>query len=110
MTSELAGENADSLLTSLQIRFYVKLPDQAERSPSRATNYVVPKNTLTEIVSQDKEVISAVVRNTVSPSLTQQVLNGWKVATIVIVAILSSAIVVSLVVAAIFIGYKIRDK
>lgn len=81
------SQNSDTV--SLQIQFYVKLPSEVGRSPYRATNYVVPRATLSRIVQQDREVIGAVVRNSVAPSLTDTVLSGWKVVAAVCLAVIS---------------------
>lgn len=116
LTSELRPSSPEGsgssgkLVTSLHIKFYVKLPDQAHRSPTRTTNYVVPKTTLNQIVNQDKDVISAVVRNSVSPSLTENILNSWKVVAIVFVVVVSLAILLSLVVIAFFVAHKYKDQ
>lgn len=91
-TSEARGTVA------LEIRFYVILPSNAERAPYRETNYVVPRATLSQIVSQDGDVIEAFVRNSLSPPLTSKVLhpvNGWQVVGITF-SLLFSVIVVAL--------------
>jgi len=95
---------------SLEVWFYVRLPDRAERSPSRATNYVVPKSTLTQIVSQDEDVISAVVRNSATPSLTERIPNEWRVATIAVAAILSLGVFVALIVTTGLLAYKFQAR
>lgn len=94
---------------ALQIPFYVKLPRQVTKSPNRATNYVVPKATLKHIVKQDKEVIGAVVRNSVSPSLTDQLLDGWKIVATVCLAVISVSLAVGILVATGFAVFKFKQ-
>ena len=99
MTSSKA-EGGDGLLV-LEVPFYVVLPSDAERAPYRETNYVVPRATLSEIVSQDGAVIEAVVRNSLSPPLTQsvrQVINPWQV-TGIIFSVVSSILLLALILA-----------
>ena len=84
---------------ALEIRFYVILPSNAERAPYRETDYVVPRATLSEIISQDKEVIEAFVRNSLSPPLTPKAVHhvdGWQV-TGISFSVLFSVIVVALI-------------
>lgn len=95
--------------TTLTIQFYVKLPELVNRSPYRATNYVVPRATLKHIVSQDGEVIGAVVRNSVTPSLTEQLLDVWRVAASVCLLVICVAVCVAVVVGAGFAWHKYRQ-
>lgn len=85
---------------SLQVQFYVTLPSDASKSPFRQTNYVVPKATLNLIVEQESQTIEALVRDSVSPPLTQTpAINGWMICTIVLAAILMaicSSVLISL--------------
>ena len=84
---------------ALEIRFYVVLPSNAERAPYRETDYVVPRATLSEIISQDGEVIEAFVRNSLSPPLTPKAVHhvdGWQVTGIAF-SVLFSVIVVALI-------------
>jgi hypothetical protein len=95
-SSSSSGE--EGTLT-LEIRFYVVLPSNAERAPYRETNYVVPRATLSEIVSQDGEVIEAFVRDSLSPPLTPKAVHhvdGWQVTGIAF-SVLFSVIVVALI-------------
>lgn len=109
-TVELPTNGANTDTVSLQIQFYVKLPPQVNRSPNRATNYVVPKATLKEIVTEEKDFIGAVVRNSVSPSLTEQVLGGWRVVATVCIVVISVALFVAIVVAVSYAAYKFRQR
>ena len=84
---------------ALEIRFYVVLPSNAERAPYRETNYVVPRATLSEIISQDGDVIEAFVRNSLSPPLTPKAVHqvdGWKVVGMTF-SILFSVIILALI-------------
>ena len=91
---------------SLKVEFYVKLPDRVNLSPNRATNYVVPRATLKQIVREDNDVIGAVVRNSVAPSLTEQVLNSWWVVAIVFIVVLSVAIAAAMATVLGYAAYK----
>lgn len=89
---------------SLEIRFYVILPSNAERDPYRETNYVIPRATLSEIVSRDGDVIEAVVRDSLSPPLTPvavhlQLVDWWKVVGIGF-SVLFSVVILALVLTA----------
>ena len=100
-TKEVASSDEAGVL-ALEIRFYVILPNNAERAPYRETNYVVPRVTLSEIVNQDGAVIEAVVRNSLSPSLTLQAVHqvdGWQVTGIAL-SILFSVIIITLILVA----------
>ena len=84
---------------ALEIRFYVILPSNAERAPYRETNYVVPRATLSEIISQDGDVIEAFVRNNLSPPLTPKAthqVDWWQVVGMAF-SVLFSVIVVALI-------------
>ena len=105
----LAASNEGDTV-SLKIEFYVKLPDRVDRSPNRATNYVVPKATLKQIVREDNDVIGAVVRNSVAPSLTEQILNGWRVVATVCLVIISVAVTAAIVAAVSFAAYKYWER
>ena len=102
-TKEVASSANDGAgIRALEIRFYVILPNNAERAPYRETNYVVPRVTLSEIVNQDGAVIEAVVRNGLSPSLTLQAVHqvdGWQVTGIAL-SILFSVIIITLILVA----------
>ena len=94
---------------TLQLRFYVRLPEDASRSPNRATNYVVPKLTLDRIVEQDKEFIGAVVRNTLAPPLTITNLNGWMILASVCIVLLSMEVIVAIVFLVVFRVHKYKQ-
>ena len=109
-TTELATSNEGDTV-SLKIEFYVKLPNRVtDRAPNRATNYVVPKATLKQIVREDNDVIGAVVRNSVAPSLTEQILNGWRVVATVCLVIISVAVTAAIVAAVSFAAYKYWER
>ena len=95
---------------SLQVKFYVKLPDAASRAPYRETNYVVPRATLTRIVEQDEKVIEAVVRDSVSPSLTVKAVDGWLVSGSILVVISAILVSVMLLAGIIAVVYKYKQK
>ena len=101
-TTEVVSSKETDLL-ALEVPFYVVLPSDAERAPYRETDYVVPRATLSEIVSQDGAVIEAVVRNKLSPPLTQSVQhvpNLWQDAGIVF-SVVSSTLIFAVVLAAV---------
>ena len=104
---EASTSNPDT--TSLRIQFYVKLPSEVGRSPHRSTNYVVPKDTLSRIVSQDREVIGAVVRNSVSPSLTEVVLDLWKVVASVCISVISVGVTAAVIAGVCYAAYKYKQ-
>ena len=107
-TTTTATTNTNTI--SLNIQFYVKLPQSANRSPNRATNYVVPRATLSYIVEQDSGVIGDVVRSSVSPSLTDQLISGWKVVGTVCLVVISVAITVAIMVGVAYVAYKYRQR
>ena len=101
-TEVVSSKDDETDLLAIEVPFYVILPSDAERAPYRETDYVVPRATLSDIVSQDGAVIEAVVRNKLSPPLTQSVLqvpNLWQDAGIVF-SIVSSILILALVLAA----------
>ena len=101
-TTEVVSSKETDLL-ALEVPFYVVLPSDAERAPYRETDYVVPRATLSEIVSQDGAVIEAVVRNKLSPPLTQSVQhvpNLWQDAGIVF-SVVTSILIFAVVLAAV---------
>lgn len=59
-------------VTYLNITFYITLPDGAERSGYRTTDYIIPRTTLILLVRDKGPVIESQVRGKVAPSLTQQ--------------------------------------
>ena len=110
-TTELEPATPTSMDTvSLLIKFYVRLPDRASRSPNRATNYVVPGPTLRQIVEDDNEVIGAVVRNSVAPSLTAELLGGWRVVATVCLVVISVAVTVAIMAGIGVAAYKYKER
>lgn len=105
--TELRAEDSTNV-TSLEVTFYVTLPDQATKSPLRETDYVIPRGTLNIIVQQDSTVVEAVVRDSVAPPLTQPAPESEKpesettwspglIVAVVVAAVLFSVIVLGIV-------------
>lgn len=60
-------------------------------------------------MSQDREVIGAVVRSSVAPSLTGGLLDGWKVAATVCLVVISVAVFAAIVSGVVYAGYKYKQ-
>ena len=59
--------------THLNIRFYITLPEETQKTDYRTTDYVVPRTTLSLLLRDEGTVIESQVRDSVSPSLTLEV-------------------------------------
>ena len=114
--SEMITTDDTSQVTSLEVQFYVILPESAIKAPVRETDFVVPRGTLNQIVQQDSMVIEAVVRDSVAPPLTEESdttaepTNKWQdvaISALVFAAVLISVIAVVLV-AVVVTQYKKR--
>ena len=113
-TTEVTSSSQDgTAIAALQVLFYVALPGDAERAPYRETNYVIPRATLSEIVSQDGVVIQAVVRNSLSPLLTHSVAHVtdvWQVVGIVFSVAFSVLLFALLIAVSIKVVFKITER
>lgn len=92
--------------TNLNLTFYVTLPEGAQRSEYRTTDYVIPESTLSLMLQDEQPVIEAQVRDNVTSSLgAQKSLAGengnmkwvWPVVTsiVVVVSCVSVAITIA---------------
>lgn len=92
--------------TNLNLTFYVTLPEGAQRSEYRTTDYVIPGSTLSLMLQDEQPVIEAQVRDNVTSSLgAQKSLAGengnmkwvWPVVTsiVVVVSCVSVAITIA---------------
>ena len=94
----------------LQVQFYVVLPDDASKAPFRQTNFVVPRSALTQIVDQDRTIIEAFVRDSVSPPLTIVSTNVWRTMAAVLLVILAVILSVLIVLLAAVCQHMIKQK
>ena len=74
--------------SQLSVYLYVVLPVGVARSLSRETDYVVPQNTLKEIISKNSKTIGAIVRDAVHITLTSDSIFWKQLATSLLVIIL----------------------
>ena len=105
-------QTAKSNLAVLQISLYVKLPHDAVKSPFRQTNYVIPQTALNAIVQNKKDIISALVSDTVG-NIT--ILYGliWKelaISLLVIFIIVFGVIITAVTVTYVHKRYKMKSK
>ena len=85
--------------SQLSVYLYVVLPVGVARSLSRETDYVVPQNTLQEIISKNSKTIGAIVRDAVRITLISDSRFWKQLATslLVIILLLGTVVFVAMV-------------
>lgn len=61
-------------------------------------------------MEQDSSVIGDVVRSSVSPSLTDQLISGWRVVATVCLVVISVAVTAAIMVGVAYAAYKYRQR
>ena len=77
--------------SKIHISLYILLPQSAVKAPFRATDYVVPQNTLNRISHDNKVPINAIVRDGVKESLLQVAKDLWKPVALTFLSIIGAA-------------------
>lgn len=99
-------ESTNGNLTELHIAMFVKLPHNALKSPFRQTNYVVPQESLKIIIQDNKDIIGALIRDTVS-NITILYSLIWK--ELAISLLVTFAIIFSMVTIAVLTTYAYKN-
>ena len=86
-------------LTSLELKFFVALPQGVQKAQERVTDYVIPEEALRSFVAQDSTVIEAVTRDSVAPPITQSVCGNWKNAAVAAFVVMATILLALAVVA-----------